>query len=140
MTATAEKTDAIAEMKAFYAHYIESFNTGDEAAANACYSYPWNLVLNSEVIPMTSRDSGKGMFQALYDRIQPLGWTATEVDHVEAHPAGDKSGLLKVDYRRVRGDGSVIEYGRCCYMVEKTDGAWHFTGCVDSFTGENHLP
>lgn len=126
-------------MKAFYAHYIASFNSGDEAAANACYTYPWNLVMNSEVIPMISAESGRGMFQALYDRILPLGWTATEIEKVDAHPAGANSGLLEVEYRRVRGDGSVIERGRCCYMVERTDGEWRFTGCIDSFSGENHL-
>jgi hypothetical protein len=131
-------TDAVAEMKAFYDHYIESFNSGDEAAANDCYRYPWNLVMNSEVIPMTSAENGKGMFQALYDRLRPLGWTATEIDTVDAYPAGANAGLLKVDYRRMRGDGSVIETGKVCYMVEKTD-SWHIVGCVDSFAGQNHL-
>ena len=139
MSVTTGTGDIVAELKAFYDHYIVSFNSGQEAVANACYSYPWNLVMNSEVIPMTSADSGKGMFEALYNRIVPLGWTATEVDKVDAFPAGANSGLLRVDYRRVRGDGSVIERGRCCYMVERTDGRWHFTGCIDSFTGENHL-
>jgi hypothetical protein len=129
-------SDAASEMKAFYDHYIERFNSGDEAGANACYAYPWNLVTDSKVIAMASPDSGKGLFTALYDRLRPLGWTATEIDKVDAYPAGTNGGLLRVDYRRVRGDGSVIETGRACYMVERTDGRWHFVGCVDSFVGE----
>jgi hypothetical protein len=132
-------SDMVSELKAFYDHYIESFNSGDEAAANACYAYPWNLVMNNEVIPMTSAESGKKVFTGLYDRLRPLGWTATEIDKVDAYPAGENAGLLRVDYRRMKDDGSVLETGRVCYMTERTNGQWHIVGCVDSFAGQNHL-
>lgn len=139
MSATIDGAEVAAAMKAFYEHYILSFNSGDEAAANACYAYPWNLLTDSKVIPMTSPDSGKAMLDALYQRLRPLGWVATEIAHVEAHPAGAHGGLLKVDYRRVRADGSAIETGRCCYMTERIDGRWYFTGVVDRFDGQNRL-
>lgn len=131
--------DMVSEMKAFYDHYIDSFNRGDGPGANACYAFPWNLMSQGKVFNMTSEDSGKEVFGDFYEQVQSRGWARTEIDAVDAYPAGDNCGLLHVLYRRLREDGSLIEAGKVAYMVERSNGRWRFVNVVDTFDGQNHL-
>ncbi len=128
-------SDAARELKSFYKAYIDIFNRGDPLAVNDCYAHPWNLVTQGRVVTIADKAAGLSLFSDLFGRLRGEGWAASAIDAIEAYPAGADGGLIIVDYRRVRADGSLLEAGRGCYTMERAAGSWKFAGIVESFDG-----
>jgi len=124
---------AVAEMKAFYADYIDNFNRRDIDGVPRFFAFPWATVDGAgkaHVIPDAA--TLFPMWQQIITRLESQGWSHSQVDHLDTLVTGTETGLLVVDFSRVRKDASVIETRRGYYVVHRGDAGWKIVTSWDA--------
>lgn len=116
---------------AVYRKYVETFNTGDEAAVARVMAYPV-MVGGSGHPPISIPDEAayQAMIEHTLAEFRKLGWTRSQIDRIEAVATACDTGVVAAWFSRWRADGSMIEEGRGHYITVRQNGEWKITAAI----------
>jgi hypothetical protein len=115
----------LAELRAFYKDYIDTFNSHDFSAIPKFFSFPW-VMITEDAPPFEMKDeqTQQASFEKTETEIKARGWNRSGVDHLDVFATGVDTGLLISDFTRYRADNSIVESKRAYYIVQRKEGRW----------------
>ena len=123
--------DPFDDVEAFYGPYREAFHSGDMAAVDALFEYPYLLSNADGVREVDNSDFYRGLF----DNLKSGGWTGSRFDSFRKLRMGKDGAIVMVEYSRLRADGSVMNGGRAAYVLRHRPDGWKLVGILDGFGG-----
>jgi ketosteroid isomerase-like protein len=125
------EVDPFDDVEAFYGPYRKAFHSGDMAAIEALFEYPY--VLSNPEGVREIHDSS--FYKALFDKLKGGGWIGSRFDRFRKLRMGKDGAIVMVDYSRLREDGSVMNSGSAAYVLRHRPDGWKLVGILDGFGG-----
>jgi ketosteroid isomerase-like protein len=123
--------DPFDDIEAFFGPYSAAFRSGDMAAIDALFEYPY-LLSNADG---TREVANSDFYQSLHDKLKGKGWVGSRFDSFRKFRSGQDGAIVVVDYSRLRPDGSVLNGGRAAYVMRHRADGWKLIGILDDFPG-----
>jgi ketosteroid isomerase-like protein len=120
-----ENGDLDAEMRGFYADYIDAFNRSDYQSILRYFAHPWVMIVGSAEPHVVSTEQKQLLaYQQVSARIKEQGWVRSGVDKLEVFSTGVDTGLVASVFSRYRRDGTIIETKRAYYVLRRGSAGW----------------
>jgi hypothetical protein len=121
--------DPFDALEDFFGPYREAFHSGDMAAMNALFEFPY--VLSNADGLREVKDSS--VHKSQRDKLKGKEWIGTRFDRFRKFRMGKSGAMVLVDYSRLNPDGSVWTSGSAGYLLRHGEGGWKLVGILDEF-------
>ena len=101
-------------------NYIEAFNAQELPAMLDSLNFPFSWIINNTVRPVQKASEFKSPTEALIKE----GWHHTVLDLVEPVQVWDKKAHFKVQYSRLKADGTKYMTHEALWIVTTDEGHW----------------
>jgi hypothetical protein len=100
------------------------FKNNDLAGFRACYQVPCMVITPDQVFSIATEDAFDSFFGKMLAELRTLDYSESLYDDLRVKTLSPTVALAVMRWRRLKGDGSVLNAIGTTYTVVKHDGDW----------------